>query len=109
MKSSTLCAATISLLTTTTMATALETKIGGYVKVDAIYDLDADMGPSLDAPSVPTGPGATSDPSFRMHALQSRLNITATEGDLKIFTEVDYLAELSQAMQELVNGDALRL
>jgi hypothetical protein len=90
VKFTTLCAVAMPLLTTATVATALETNIGGYVKVDAIYDLDADMGPSLDAPSVPTGPGATSDPSFRMHALQSRFNITATEGDLKIFTEVDF-------------------
>ena len=90
LKRITLCAATTALLTSTSMAQAVEVKIGGYIKADAIYDLDEDLGPSLDAAAVTTGAGATSDPSFQMHAQQSRLNVTATEGDVKVFVEGDF-------------------
>ena len=85
-----LCAATTALLASAGSASAVEVKVGGYVKVDAIYDLDADLGPSLDASAVPTGAGVSSDPSFQMHALQSRLNVSATEGDLMVFMEGDF-------------------
>ena len=90
VKRATICAATTAILTTAGMAQALEMKIGGYVKTDATYDLDADLGPSLDASAVPTGPGAPSDPSFRIHSLQSRLNFSGSEGDMKVFVEADF-------------------
>ena len=90
VKRITLCAATTALLTSASMAQALEVKIGGYVKADAIYDLDQDLGASLAASAVDTSPGAASDPSFQMHAQQSRLNVTATEGDIKVFVEGDF-------------------
>ncbi len=90
MKRISLCAATTALLTSASMAQAVEIKIGGYIKADAIYDLDEDLGPSLDASSVTTGAGASSDPSFQMHAQQSRFNVTATEGDITVFVEGDF-------------------
>ena len=90
VKHATLCLTTAAMLTSAGVASALEVEVGGYIKTDATYDLDADLGPSLAASTVPTGSGTSSDPSFRMHSLQSRLNFSATEGDLKMFIEGDF-------------------
>jgi len=43
VKRITLCAATTALLTSASLAQAVEVKIGGYIKADAIYDLDEDL------------------------------------------------------------------
>ncbi len=61
VKRATLCAATTALLTTTPIANAVDIKVGGYVKTDAIYDLDADLGPSLAVSKVPTGSNTSSE------------------------------------------------
>ncbi|WP_322002865.1 hypothetical protein [Marinobacter alexandrii] len=45
--------------------------IGGYVKLDMIYDFDQDMGDSLFVAGLDTA-NSESDPSFRAHARQSR-------------------------------------
>lgn len=90
IRQATLGVATTALLTSAGVANALDVSVGGYVKTDATYDLDADLGPSLAASAVPTGAGTSSDPSFRIHSLQSRLNFTATEGELKVFVEADF-------------------
>ena len=90
VKRASLCTAALALLTTTGIAQAVEVKVGGYVKVDAIYDLDQDLGPSLDASLIDTAPGLKSENSFQMHAMQSRLNVTATEGDVTGFIEGDF-------------------
>lgn len=90
IKQTTLGVATTALLTSAGIANALDVSVGGYVKTDATYDLDADLGPSLNAAAVPTGSGASSDPSFRIHSLQSRLNFSATEDDLMVFVEADF-------------------
>lgn len=47
-------------------------EIGGYVKLDAIYDLDQDLGDTLFAEGIDTG-APSSKNSFRAHARQSRL------------------------------------
>lgn len=90
IKRATLCAATTALLASAGAANALEMKIGGYIKTDVTYDLDQDLGPSVGANTVNTGAGAPSDPSFRMHSLQSRINFSASEGDLKVYLEGDF-------------------
>lgn len=90
VRHATLCAAATGLLASAGTAQALDVKLGGYVKTDLTYDLDADLGPSLAATAVPTGSGASSEESFRMHSLQSRLNFSASQGDLKVFVEADF-------------------
>ncbi|WP_330217999.1 porin [Marinobacter similis] len=67
--------------------------IGGYVKLDMIYDFDQDMGDSLFVAGLDTA-NSESDPSFRAHARQSRVRIkttTPTEvGDVKTTVEGDF-------------------
>ena len=90
LKQISLCTAGTAMLAIGGSAQALDVKVGGYVKTDITYDLDQDLGPSLNASAVATGSGVDSEESFRMHSLQSRLNFSATEGDLKIFVEGDF-------------------
>lgn len=90
IRQATLCAATTAMLASAGAASALETKIGGYIKTDATYDLDADLGPSLAASNVPVGSSADSDPSFRIHSLQSRLNFSASTDEMMAFVEADF-------------------
>ncbi len=84
------CASATVLLTTGGVTQAAEVTIGGYVKTDATYDLDEDLGNSLDASGVTSGSGTSSDPSFRMHSLQSRINASVTEGQMKAVIEGDF-------------------
>ena len=107
VKRATLCAATAALLTTTSMAQAVEVTVGGYVKVDAIYDLDQDLGPSFFAGGIDTDPNASSDPSFQMHAKQSRLNFKAKEGDMKVVIEGDFFT--GEGNQLISNSSGFRL
>ena len=85
----TLCAAGTALIASAGAANALDVKVGGYVKTDVTYDLDEDLGASLAASQVSTG-DVESNESFRMHSLQSRINFSATEGDLTVFAEGDF-------------------
>ncbi|MBD3895683.1 porin [Halomonas sp. ML-15] len=52
-------------------------EVGGYIKFDAIYDLDQDLGDSLFVESIDISDGA-SNGSFRAHARQSRLFIKSS-------------------------------
>ena len=88
-------------------STDLKVKVSGYVKVDAIYDLDQDLGPSFDASSISTGPGATSDSSFQMHAKQSRLNVTATKEHVKVVVEGDFFT--GEGNQLISNSSGFRM
>jgi hypothetical protein len=106
VKRVTMCAATTALLTTS-LAQAAEVKFGGYVKVDAIYDLDQDLGPSLDAAAIDTTPGLPSSPNFQMHAKQTRVNVTATEDKLKVFVEGDFYG--GQGNELVTNSAHFRL
>jgi len=47
----------------------------GYVKFDAIYDADHDLGDSLNATAVPVGDADTDDGTVRFHARQSRFRL----------------------------------
>ncbi|RLA13577.1 MAG: hypothetical protein DRQ59_05020 [Gammaproteobacteria bacterium] len=117
VKRATMCAATAALLTTTSMALAdheaegggsdLEVKISGYVKVDAIYDLDQDLGPSFFAGGIDTDPNASSNPSFQMHAKQSRLNVTASKEHVKVVIEGDFFTP--EGNQLISNSSGFRL
>jgi hypothetical protein len=89
VRQATICAATTAIITTG-VAQAVEVKVGGYVKVDAIYDLDQDLGPSLDAWAIDTTPGLKSEKTYQMHANETRVNVTATEGEVKGFIEGDF-------------------
>jgi len=90
VKRATIGAATTAMLTSAGVAAAVDISIGGYVKTDLTYDLDADLGPSLAVSAVPVGSGADSDPSLRMHSLQSRLNFSATQDNMKVYVEGDF-------------------
>jgi hypothetical protein len=85
-------------------------KIGGYVKGDAIYDMQAGSGdifiPAL-IPVTGTGDGQT-----RMHARQSRLNIdvrTPTDmGPLRVFVETDFFGTGGNEIQTNSTSPRLR-
>lgn len=68
-------------------------QIGGYIKLDAIYDADQDLGDTLFVDGLSTA-GNGSDGHFRMHARESRLFFrteTATEaGKLRTHLEADF-------------------
>lgn len=68
-------------------------RIGGYVKLDAIYDLDQDLGDTLFVDGLDVDDDGD-DASFRAHARQSRLYIeTSTPtalGDAKTRIEGDF-------------------
>ena len=108
VKRATLCAATTALLTSIPIANALEIEVHGYVKTDATYDLDADLGPSLAVSAVPTGSGTSSDPSFRIHSLQSRLNFSASKDDMKVFIEADFFTGDSSELVSNSRHERLR-
>lgn len=107
IKRATVCAATTALLATAGAANALEMKIGGYVKTDVTYDLDQDLGPSVGASSVNTGAAAPSDESFRIHSLQSRINFSASEGDVEVYLEGDFFT--SEGNELVSNSRGFRL
>ena len=117
VKRATMCAATAALLTTTSMTQAdhngehgskdLEVKVSGYVKVDAIYDLDQDLGPSFNAAAIDTNQNTSSDASFQMHAKQSRLNVTATKEHVKIVVEGDFFTP--EGNQLISNSSGFRM
>lgn len=70
-------------------------KLGGYVKLDAIYDLDNDMGDSAGNSQVIVGPSDNVDQgNFHMHARQTRVSITSTTstgmGDIGGYVEGDF-------------------
>lgn len=98
VKNISLCAAGTALLASAGAANALDVKVGGYVKTDLTYDLDQDLGASVGASSVTTGSGVDSNESLRMHSLQSRINFSATEGDLKVFAEGDFFTSDSSEL-----------
>jgi hypothetical protein len=107
VKRATLCAATSTLLVATPVAQAMEVKVGGYVKVNATYDLDQDLGDSLDATVIDTTPGLASEQYFGMNANETRINVTATHDDLKIFVEADFAG--GQGSELISNSAHFRL
>ncbi len=67
-------------------------QFGGYLKLDLIYDRDQDQGDTLFDRGITQG--KSNDPTFRLHARQSRLfvrTLTPTDwGDLRTHLEVDF-------------------
>jgi hypothetical protein len=70
-------------------------KIGGYVKADLFYDVNADTGDSFNTTSIPPDGAPEKEGSFRAHARQTRLNVTTWTptdiGEVKTFIEGDFL------------------
>lgn len=65
--------------------------IGGYVKGDVIYDLDADVGDSFSVGAIPNDGVSTKD-NVRLHARQSRLRVR-TNTDVGNGSSIDTLIE----------------
>lgn len=65
--------------------------IGGYVKGDVIYDLDADVGDSFSVGAIPNDGVSTKD-NVRLHARQSRLRVR-TNTDVGNGNSIDTLIE----------------
>jgi hypothetical protein len=67
--------------------------IGGYVKLDAYYDTDADLGGTINGPNLQRSSNYT-DGRFNAHARETRVNIrthTPTDwGPLTTFVEADF-------------------
>ncbi len=68
-------------------------QIGGYLKLDAIYDRDQDLGDTLFVDGLSTS-GKSTDGHFRMHARESRLFVKTTTttdmGPLRTHLEADF-------------------
>lgn len=85
--------------------------IGGYVKLDLIYDFDQNQGddlfPSLD---IATG-DVDEDSSFRAHAKQSRIHLSTSTptavGDVKTYIEGDFFA--GGGTESFSNSDGFRI
>jgi outer membrane murein-binding lipoprotein Lpp len=69
-------------------------RIGGYVKGDLIYDVDASLGDTFDVGSIPPQGSPQRSGSFRAHGKESRLNITTWTptgfGELRTVLEGDF-------------------
>lgn len=88
-------------------------KIGGYVKGDLIYDVNADLGDTFAASAIPQD-GSVQDNregQFRAHARQTRINIaTSTPTDFGVartFIEGDFFG--SGGNEVLSNSTSFRL
>lgn len=88
-------------------------EVGGYVKLDAIFDADADVGDSFVFSSIPREGSVADerDTNVRLHARQSRLWIkTSTEtkkGPLKTHIQGDFFG--GGGNQSLSNSSSFRI
>lgn len=85
--------------------------IGGYVKLDLIYDFDQNQGDDL-FPSLDIATGDVSeDSSFRAHAKQTRINLSTTTpsavGDIKTYIEGDFFG--GGGTESFSNSDGFRI
>ena len=68
--------------------------VGGYAKLDAIYDFDSDLGPSIQFPRIALDGESGPEGFSNLHAFESRLNVgTATMtdyGEVRTFVEGDF-------------------
>lgn len=82
----------------------------GYVKADAIYDFENDIGDTFGVSSIPTD-GSDDGGHFRIHARQSRLAIRSEtdtgSSKLKTHIEGDFFSSIGNEI--LSNSDAFRL
>ncbi len=69
-------------------------RIGGYIKADVIYNVDEDLGDSLDISAVNVTDAAVDEGNVRMHARQSRIFIKTSTltnmGELSTHWEGDF-------------------
>lgn len=83
--------------------------IGGYIKVDLLYDMGSSAGDSVFLPTLSMNKN-TGDKT-RIHARESRFNITYKDkgkyGDIKGFIEVDFFG--TKGTEDISNSDGLRL
>ena len=88
-------------------------KIGGYAKLDAIYDAKASTGDSVTFPSIPLDRTTTAsrESATRIHARQSRVNVTTVTptglGEFKTFIEGDFFG--SGGNEVFSNSNPFRL
>jgi hypothetical protein len=86
-------------------------RIGGYVKADFIYDVQADTGDSFVASSIPESGTDDEKGSFRAHARQTRLNLTTWTptdiGEIKTYIEGDFFG--SGGNEVFSNSTSFRL
>lgn len=94
--------------------TNTEVEVSGYIKGDLIFDLDADVGDSFTASSIPADGTVAADrnPHTRFHAKQSRLRVRTTTPmdngkDLKTHLEGDFLG--AGGNQSFSNSTTFRL
>lgn len=86
-------------------------KIGGYVKLDAIYDADDIASEDLFVTSTINTDGNQRQGRTRLHARQSRLNVDVREateyGPLRVFAEGDFFG--GGGNQNATNSSSFRL
>ncbi len=84
--------------------------IGGYAKLDAIYDLNADQGPNLSDGAAEGSQAANKQGHMRLHARQSRLFVktwTPTDwGELATHIEFDFFG--AGGNEVVTNSDTFR-
>lgn len=78
----------------------------GYAKLDLIYDLNQDLGGTVDATAIDTS-GATDEANFRAHARQTRLGVKADIGGASVKIEGDFFG--SGGNEVVSNSYGLRL
>jgi len=85
--------------------------IGGYIKVDLLYDMGVHAGDSVFLPTISTNEEHSKGEKTRIHARESRLNLTYNDkskyGDVKAFIEADFYG--TKGEENIANGDGLRL
>src|SRR5690554_3253390 len=68
--------------------------VGGFAKLDAIYDFDSDLGSSIQFPNIALDGERAPEGHTNLHAFESRLNVgtvTQTEvGEIRTFVEGDF-------------------
>jgi hypothetical protein len=82
-------------------------QIGGYLKLDAIYNRDQDLGDTLFVEGLSTG-GGTQDGKFRLHARESRLVVkTSSPNGLRTHLEADFFG--ASGNEVFTNSDNFRI
>src|SRR5690554_115915 len=68
--------------------------VGGFAKLDAVYDFDSDLGSSIQFPNIALDGELAPEGHTNLHAFESRLNVgtvTQTEvGEIRTFVEGDF-------------------
>jgi len=85
--------------------------IGGYIKLDMIWDFDQDLGPSAFVAGLDTS-NEESDVHFRAHARQTRINLATNTptsgGNVKTYIEVDFFGSSGNEIFTNANNPRMR-